>query len=64
MQSFGNGGGQLQGVKFAAHPPAERFVDQFVLDDAALAGKRGRYDMRRIMIAIAGKIGDRDLRIG
>ena len=60
---LGNAGGQLQRVKFAAHPPAERGIDRTLLRDARLAPKAFRHDPRGIMIAVARQIGDLDANI-
>ena len=51
-------------VEHAAHPPAERRVDRLVLLDPGHAPETPRDDARGIMVAVAGQIGDLDLRIG
>ena len=51
-------------MEFPAHASAERLVHGLVLRHARHSGKTGRYDVRGIVIPVAGKIGDRDLGIG
>ncbi len=47
-----------------AHAALERGIDHLMLLNARLANKGGRDDARRVMIAIAAQILDRDLGVG
>src|SRR5687768_11950760 len=62
--SFRRCGGELERVEHAPHAPAERLVNHAVLLRPRLAAERLRDDARGIMVAVAGKVGDLDLRAG
>src|SRR5687768_4090069 len=64
LSSFRRCGGELEGVENTAHAPAERLVNHSVLLRPRLASKRLGDHSRRIMVAVAGKVGDLDLRAG
>ena len=51
-------------MELAAHAPAERFVHQLVLRDAALAGERGGKDVRCVVIAVTCQVADFYARVG
>ena len=51
-------------MEFAAHAPAKGVEDQLVLGHAGLARKGTRHDVGRVVVAIAGQVGDRHLGIG
>src|ERR1700752_3873753 len=59
------GGTGLQGerMKFVAHPAAQCLIHHLMLLDPSLAAKGAGNDMRRIMIAIAAQVLDRDLSV-
>src|SRR5262249_55979477 len=56
----------LQGkrVELVAHPATQRLIDHLMLLDTALSTEGARDDMRRVMIAVAAQVFDRNLRIG
>src|SRR5205085_3477318 len=54
---------QRQGMELAAHLALERLIDNLMLLDAGLAAKRLGGDGRSVMVAVAGQIADRHLRI-
>src|SRR3546814_15892709 len=61
--SFGYAGGELERVKLAAHAPAERGINRALLHHPRLATETLAHHAGGIMVAVAGKIGDLDLRI-
>src|SRR5215471_7825442 len=56
--------GQGQGMQHATHATLQRFVHHLVLLHARLAGKLARHNVSGIVVAIAGKVFDGDLRAG
>src|SRR5687767_15908255 len=58
----GNRGGQLQGVQRAAHAAFQRGIDRLVLGHARLALEAVPDDVRGVVIAVAGEVGDRHFR--
>src|SRR3546814_316278 len=61
---LGRGSGQLKCMKFTPHATAERPVNQLMLPDPRHAPKALRDDAGRVMIAVAGKVGYLDRRVG
>src|ERR1700761_5985992 len=57
-------GGELEGVEHASHAATESLVHTLMLADARQATKTLADHARRIMIAVAGEIGDLDGRVG
>lgn len=51
-------------MKLAAHASAQSFVDELVRGYPRFAGKGGRNHARGVVIAITGKVGYGDVRIG
>src|ERR1700730_15834421 len=50
-------------MQFATHGAAERFVDELMLLELGFAGEFRGNDDRRIMVVVAGKVGDFDLGV-
>src|SRR3984893_6824737 len=50
-------------MQFATHGVAERFVDELMLLELGFAGEFRGNDDRRIMVIVAGKVGDFDLGV-
>ena len=50
-------------MEFVAHSAAQSLIDHLVLLHSGLAAESTGDDMRRVMIAIAAQILDRDLRV-
>src|SRR5262245_39835626 len=60
---IGNAGLQRQRVQRAAHLSAQRVIDHLMLLHPRFAAERGGDHGRRIVIAIAGEVADRHLRV-
>src|SRR6202047_3330127 len=54
---------KLQRMQFATHGAAERFVDELMLLELGFADEFRGNDDRRIMVVVAGKVGDFDLGV-
>src|SRR5206468_10369344 len=54
---------ELQCVKLSPYSPPKRGIDGLMLLDAAQPGKTAAHDTRCIMVAVAGKIANFDLRV-
>src|SRR4029077_13568719 len=59
----GDAGLQCQGMQLAAHLGLKRLVDDLVLLHPGLAAKRLGHHGGRVMVAVAGKIANRDLGV-
>src|SRR3569833_527310 len=64
LQSGWHCGFELQCVKLTPHSAPERGIDRLMLADPAEAGEAAADHARRIMVAVAGKVADRDLGAG
>ena len=51
-------------MQLAAHPAAQRLVDELVLLQPRLAAKRLGDDVGAVVVAVAGQILDPHLRVG
>ncbi len=58
------GGFEGEGVKLAAHRPAQSFIDKLMLTHPGQAAECGRDDAHAIVIAVPGQILNIDLRVG
>src|SRR6516165_3846387 len=61
---LGGTGLQCKRVKFVAHAATQCLIHHLMLLDPSLAPEGAGDDMRRIMIAIAAQVFDRDLSVG